>query len=130
MLHSYTIASRTHRFSFPIAVLRLGFPSPHPITLSDRTSHCMSRPSTGEQYTREAGVRNFERKVAAVCRAAAVKMVESGVAPLPTPDVKTTPGVKQDGNAIDAVNQVGAVDIVVTYLGRIYHLLWHCGVTH
>mmetsp|Transcript_11486 Transcript_11486/g.29394 ORF Transcript_11486/g.29394 Transcript_11486/m.29394 type:complete len:850 (+) Transcript_11486:180-2729(+) len=32
----------------------------------------------GEQYTMEAGVRNLERKVASVCRYAAVKMVESG----------------------------------------------------
>jgi ATP-dependent Lon protease len=32
----------------------------------------------GEQYTMEAGVRNLERQVAAVCRYAAVKLVEAG----------------------------------------------------
>lgn len=45
----------------------------------------------GQKYTREAGVRNLERKVAALCRDAAVKMVEQGV-------ITTTPGASSAQN--------------------------------
>eukprot|EP00040_Diaphanoeca_grandis_P027169 m.154051 g.154051 ORF g.154051 m.154051 type:complete len:842 (+) comp30866_c0_seq1:99-2624(+) len=52
----------------------------------------------GEQYTREAGVRSFERKVAAVCRVAVVKMVENGtLSPKLTPEAEAAAGAVQGG---------------------------------
>lgn len=42
-------------------------------------------------YTREAGVRNLERKVAAICRACVMKLVEGGVDQSP----QASPGYPQ-----------------------------------
>lgn len=64
-------------------------------------------------YTREAGVRNLERKLAALCRKAAKKIVTEGVnkVTIDAGDVATYLGVRKfNGERISAEDEVGVVN--------------------
>lgn len=77
-----TLGSYTHEEKFQIAVKHLipkqfkkhGIPSKQ-VRIQPAAVHALI-----DGYTREAGVRNLERQVAALCRKCAVKLVEDGEA--------------------------------------------------
>lgn len=81
----------------------------HGLTKDELTIPQDTLATIGEQYTLEAGVRSFERQVAAVCRAAAVKMIESGrLTPKDTSVAKPVADAKDDDTAAAATAAGGA----------------------
>uniref|UniRef100_H3CE97 Lon protease homolog n=1 Tax=Tetraodon nigroviridis TaxID=99883 RepID=H3CE97_TETNG len=68
-----------HRHLIPAQLQQHGLTAQQLLIPQDSTQQIISR------YTREAGVRSLERKIAAICRAVAVKVAEGHGAPPPRP---------------------------------------------